>query len=365
VVVENATTPAYSPTGHLLFERDGALWAMRFDVASSAVSGHASPLLAATSLAAPLYGSLPYRLSPSGTLAYMPREFDEKRVLAVARDGSERALELPPGAYATPRVSRDGRRLLLERSQSVEAFDFERGTFSQIARGTTGTSFPLWAGDDRSVLLRRTTLPIWVASDGSGRGGSLPGGSINDYPASPGLDPDTILTVRIGRETAGDIVLTSVSGAVPERILLASKAYEGAPQLSPDGRWLLYQSNESGQPEIYVRDFPALERAWQVSEGGGAQPRWSRDGREIYLRGGGKIVAASFDGNMAEPRLGRPTALFTDEFDFGPGITSPNYDVMADGRFVFLRLTPLSGRIHVVLDWLPELERRIAAAGAR
>jgi eukaryotic-like serine/threonine-protein kinase len=365
VVVENATTPAYSPTGHLLFERDGALWAMRFDVGSAAVSGHATQVLAATALAAPLYGSLPYRLSPSGTLAYMPREFDEKRVLVVARDGSERPLDLPPAAYATPRVSRDGRRLLLERSQSVEAFDFERGTRTQIVRGSFGTSFPHWSGDDQRVLLRRATLPIWVASDGSGRGGSVPGGSINDYPASPGPDPDTVLTVRIAPETAGDILLVSISGAAPERILLASPAYEGAPQLSPDGHWLLYQSNESGQPEIYVRDYPALARAWQVSEGGGAQPRWSRDGREIYSRGGGKIVAASFDGRGSEPRLGRPTALFADEYDFGPGITSPNYDVTADGRFVFFRRTPLSGRIHVVLDWLPELERRIAAGGAR
>jgi Tol biopolymer transport system component len=365
VVVENATTPAYSPTGHLLFERDGALWAMRFDVASGAVSGHATLLLPATWLASPLYGSLPYQLSPAGTFAYMPSEFDEKRVLVVARDGSERPLELPPGAYATPRVSHDGRRLLVERSQSVEAFDFERGTFSQIARGTMGTSFPHWSGDDRRVLLRRTTLPIWVASDGSGRSGNVRGGTINDYPGSPGLDPDTVLTVRISPETAGDILLVSITGAEPERALLASKAYEGAPQLSPDGRWLLYQSNESGQPEIYVRDYPALARAWQVSEGGGAQPRWSRDGREIYSRGGGKVVAASFDGRASEPRLGRPTALFADEYDFGPGITSPNYDVMADGRFVFFRRTPLSGRIHVVLNWYAELRRLVDAGGAR
>ena len=365
VVVEKATTPAYSPTGHLLFERDGALWAMRFDAASATVSGHATELLPSTSLAAPLYGSLPYRLSPSGTMAYMPSEFDEKRILAVARDGSEQPLDLPPGAYATPRVSGDGRRLLLERSQSIEALDLERGTRTQMVRGVFGASFSSWSADDRRVLFRRTNLPVWVASDGSGRGGDIPRGTINDYPSSAGPDPDTVLTVRITPETAGDVVLVSIAGAEPERILLASPGYEGAPQLSPDKRWLLYQSNESGQPEVYVRDFPALERAWQVSEGGGVQPRWSRDGREIYSRGGGKIMAASFDGRGSEPRLGKPSALFADEYDFGPGITSPNYDVLADGRFVFFRRTQVSGRIHVVLDWLPELERRIASGGAR
>ena len=365
VVVENASTPVVSPTGHLLFERDGAVWAMAFDPARAAVSGAATQVLPESSLASPLYGSLPYRLSPTGTLVTMPREFDEKRVVAVTRDGGERALDLPPGAYGVPRVSRDGRRLLLEGSRTVEVLDVERGTRTRIAVGTFGTSFATWDLDSRRILLRRQTVPSWVAADGSGRGGALPGATINDYPAAPGPEPDTMLTVRIAPETAGDILVTSITGASPERVILATPAYEGAPQLSPDGRWLVYQSNESGEPEIYVRAYPALERAWQVSEGGGAQTRWSRDGREIYYRGGGRLFAASFDGGSAEPRLGRPTALFADEYDFGPGITTPNYDVTPDGRFVFLRRTPSSGRLDVVLDWLPELERLIAAGGAR
>jgi hypothetical protein len=262
-------------------------------------------------------------------------------------------------------VSRDGRRLLLEGSQTLEVFDFERGTRTQIARGTFGTSFANWTSDNRRILLRRQTVPVWVATDGSGRGGAIPGMTINDYPGSPGLDPDSMLTVRIRPETAGDILLTSINGAFPERALLATPAYEGGPELSPDGRWLLYQSNESGQPEIYVRAYPALERAWQVSEGGGAQTHWSRDGREIYYRGDRRIMAASFDGRLEEPRLGRPTTLFADEYDFGPGITSPNYDVTPDGRFIFFRRTPNSGRLQVVLNWLPELQRVIAAGGAR
>ena len=114
-----------------------------------------------------------------------------------------------------------------------------------------------------------------------------------------------------------------------------------------------------------VRAYPALERAWQVSEGGGAQTRWSRDGREIYYRSDGRLFAATFDGSGDEPRLGRPTALFADEYDFGPGIPAPTQSVTPDGRFVFLRRTPSSGRLPVVLGWLPELERLIAAGGAR
>jgi serine/threonine-protein kinase len=364
IVMEPASTPVISATGHLLFEREGAIWAVPFDSSRAAASGRAVEVLAAASLAPPLYGSLPYRLSRSGTLLYMPREFEEKRVLTVARDGSERALDLPPSQYVLPRVSPDGRRVLLERSQTIEALDVARGTRTQIASGTFGNSFGMWSDDGR-IVFRRHTVPVWVAADGSGRGGPLLGATIDDYPSAPGPEPGTVLTVRIRPETAGDILLRSIDGDPRERTLLGSAAYEGGAQLSPDRRWLVYQSNESGEPEIYVRAYPALDRAWQVSEGGGAQVRWSRDGREIYYRGGGRFMAAAFDGRSAEPRLGRPFALFADEFDFGPGITAPNYDVTPEGRFIFLRRTTASGRIRVALDWLPELERRIAAAGSR
>jgi serine/threonine-protein kinase len=365
VVLEHASTPVLSPTGHLLFEREGAVWAMAFDPARVAVSGRPTQILTASALAGPLYGSLGFRLSPSGTLVYMPREFDQKRVLSVTRDGSERALDVPPGSYGTPRVSGDGRRLLLEDARTVQLLAFERGTRTQIARMTFGTSFANWSSDDQRIVFRRQATPVWIAADGSGRGGAVPGATIHDYPSPPGPDPDSILMVRVRPETAGDILLFSLSGAFPERTLITSPAYEGGPELSPDGPWLVYQSNESGEPEIYVRAYPGLERSWQVSEGGGAQTRWSPDGREIYYRSGGRFMAAAFDGRSAEPRLGRPAVLFADEYDSGPGITSPNYDVMPDGRFIFFRATPASGRLHVVLDWLPELERLVAAGGVR
>jgi serine/threonine-protein kinase len=363
-VVVRASTPVLSPTGHLLFERDEAVWAIAFDPERAAASGQATQLLPPTTFASPLYGSLAYRLSSAGTLADLPRRFDDKRVLSIARDGGERALDLPPGPYGIPRISGDGRRLLLEGSRTLEALDFERGTRTRGAGGTFGTSFATWSSDSERIVYRPFTVPVWVATDGSGRGGAVPSASINDYAAGPGPDPDSILIVKIRPETAGDVFAYSLTGAFPPREPIATPAYEGGPELSPDRRWLVYQSNESGAPEIYVRRYPELDRAWQVSEGGGAQVRWSRDGREIYYRGGGEIMAASFDGSGAAPHLGRPTALFVDEFDFGPGITSPNYDVTPDGRFIFLRRTAFSGRTHVTLNWRPELRRLLAAGGA-
>jgi hypothetical protein len=95
------------------------------------------------------------------------------------------------------------------------------------------------------------------------------------------------------------------------------------------------------------------------------QVRWSPSGREIYYRGRGQIMAVAFDGKVAEPALGRPAALFADVYDFGQGISIPNYDVTREGRFLMLRRTTQGGTLKVVLNWTEELKRALAKGGPR
>ena len=157
----------------------------------------------------------------------------------------------------------------------------------------------------------------------------------------------------------------SMSGAFEPKPLIVTPAYDGGAQLSPDGRWLLYQSDASGRAEIYVRRYPALDRQWQVSEGGGVQARWSRNNREIYYRGGGRIVAVSLDASGAEPVFGKPTALFTDDYDFGGGASIANYDVTPDGRFIMIRRGANGGKLHLVANWTDELKQILASGGVQ
>jgi Tol biopolymer transport system component len=193
----------------------------------------------------------------------------------------------------------------------------------------------------------------------------VPAGLISDYPAAAGPDPDSILDVRIQPETSGDIFLLSISGRFQPKPLLATPAYEGGPELSPDRRWILYQSNGSGQPEIYVRRYPAMDRQWQVSEGGGVQARWSGTGREIYYRGGPRMMAVAFNSSGVEPTFGKPVALFADEYDFGQVLSIPNYDVTRDGRFIMLRRGSHGSSLRVVIQWAGELKQILAAGGVR
>jgi serine/threonine-protein kinase len=363
VVLEGAITPVWSPTGHLLFGREGALWAVPFDPVQARPLGAAVRVIPPGIVGSVRAGSLGFQLSANGTLVYFPATFDSKRLVSVARDGAELPLALPPGSYGNPRISPDGRRVAIESGGSaIEVIDLVRGTRAIAVPAAPGTAFPMWTADGARLLFRRFSL-FWVAADGSGKGGAIAGGDYSISAASVGPDAGTLIAIVVRPETAGDIYLMSIDGAFPAKPLLATPAYEGSPHLSPDRRWLVYQSNESGQPEIYVRRYPELDRAWPVSEGGGVQVRWSPSGREIYYRGAGRIMVVAFDGRGVEPVLGRPEALFADAYDFGQGITIPNYDVTREGRFLMLRRGTQGGSLKVVLNWTEELKRALAKGG--
>ena len=366
VVVERATTPVWSPTGHLLFAREGAVWAVPFDPDAAAVRGTAVPVIPSGVVGNVRWGSLGFQLSANGTLLFVPRDLDDKRFVSVGRDGSELPLGLPLGSYGNPRISPDGRRVAVEREGSaIDSVDLARGTRSVLVPAALGTLFVMWNGDGSRLVLRRFYAPFWAAADGSGRTGVVPGGDVNTSPVSAGPDPDSFIGIRLRPDTGGDLYLFSIDGAYPPKPLVATPAYEGSPHLSPDNRWLVYQSNASGQAEIYVRRYPELDRAWPVSEGGGVQVRWSPTGREIFYRGGGQMMAVAFDGAGAEPVLGRPTPLFADVYDFGQGLSIPNYDVTRDGRFLMLQRAAHGGTLRVVLHWTEELKRTLAKGGAR
>jgi len=365
VVIERAGTPVWSPTGHLLFARDGAVLAVPLDPSTGTPRGTATPIMAAGAIEPIASGQMGLTLSSTGTLLSSPAGFTDARVVSVGRDGAASVLDLPSGRYANPRISPDGRRLLVESGENIEALDLARGTLARLASATMSTVFSTWSADGKRVVFRRFSSPFWVAGDGSGITGPVAGGIVSDFPSSPGPDSDSFVALRVRPETSGDIFLMSISGAFEPKPLIVTPAYEGGAQLSPDGRWLLYQSDASGRPEIYVRRYPSLDRQWQVSDGGGIQARWSRNTREIYYRSGRRIVAATLDTSGADPAFGKPVGLFADDYDFGAGASIANYDVTADGRFIMIRRGVNGGKLRVVINWTDELKQILASGGVQ
>ncbi len=363
VVVERARTPVWSPTGHLLFARDDAILAVAFDQGTGMPRGTATPIMPSGAIESRAGGQMGLMLASTGTLLAMPAGFTDTRVVSVGRDGSARALDLPSGRFRSPRISPDGRRLLVENGEHIEALDLARGTLAQLT--TVLSFFSTWSADGKRVVFWRFSSPFWVAGDGSGGSGSVPGGILTDMPSSPGPDPDSFFATRIRPETSGDIFLMSISGAFEPKPLIATPAHEGGAQLSPDGRWLLYQSEASGRPEIYVRRYPSLDRQWQVSDGGGIQARWGGNTREIYYRSGRRMVAAALDASGTQPVFGKPVALFADDYDFGVASNNANYDVTADGRFIMIRRGVNGGKLRVVVNWTEELKHILASGGVQ
>ncbi|HXK08976.1 MAG TPA: protein kinase [Vicinamibacteria bacterium] len=360
VVVEGATSAQWSPTGHLLFEREGAILAVPLDAANVRVTGAATPVLPSGRVGRTTSGLLAFTVGANGSLLFVPPDFDVERLVLVARDGSVRPFGLPHGAYSSPQISPDGRRVLISNGwSSLEVLTLARGTRELLTENAPGTFLGVWNRDGTRVAFRRHAI-FWRATDGSDRQGEVKGSAGTDYPTGAGPDPDSILVVRTRTETSGDVYLLSLSGSFAPRPLIASRAYEGGAQLSPDGRWLAYSSNETGSFGIRLRRFPELDRRWDVSEGSGTQPRWSPSGQELYYRDGFNLMAVSFDGRLPDPLLGKPQALFPDEYDVGLSTTIPMYDVTRDGRFLMMRREPGSGHLRIVLNWTTELKRILA-----
>ena len=366
VVMEGATSPHWSPTGHLLFARAGALFAVAFDPISLKVTGTATPVIAKGLIATTVMGGLAVRVSQTGDLVYVPIGYRASRVVSVGRDGSAAALPFPRERLMNPRVSPSGRIVSVEvQSLRIDAYDLERQTVSRLTPETPGTVFSLWTRDESAIAYKRFNVPYWAASDGSGRAGAIPNGVTNDFTAGAGPDPDTVLSTRVSPKTSADIMLLSISGKFEPKPLIAGPAYEGGAQLSRDGCWLLYVSSESGRLETQVRRYPSLNRSWRISSGLGVQPRWRPDGREIYYRDGENLVAVAFDGSGDEPVIGKPTALFKDEYDLGQGVTIAAYDVMPDGRFIMLSRDAKGEGLRLILNWTEELLEIIARGGVQ
>jgi Tol biopolymer transport system component len=148
-------------------------------------------------------------------------------------------------------------------------------------------------------------------------------------------------------------MLAPVEGGAPHAFL-STQFDEQQGAFSPDGKWVAYQSNESGPFEVYVRPFPGPGGVWQISAGGGASPRWARDGKELYyIAPGGRMMAVAIGNTAAKIAAGRPVPLFT-AHSLVVVPNRPQYDVTRDGRFLLsTEAAANSAPITLLQNWRP------------
>ena len=217
--------------------------------------------------------------------------------------------------------------------------DLARKTFPRLtSNATAGNSYPVWTPDGTRVVFRTLTGLAWIAADGSGRSEAIAGTSANDIPTSVSPDGETLAFLRMNGETSADIYGLSLRGEPNPRPVVKGPAYEGGAQFSPNGRWLAYVSDESGQPQVYVRPFPGPGGpVIPVSTQGGTQPRWSRNGKELFYRTENRMMVVDVTDTLrsdalATARALRPTLLLQHRRDDAQLRCESGWAALSDGK---------------------------------
>ena len=237
--------------------------------------------------------------------------------------------------------------------------DIERATFTRLTSAdTVGNTYAVWT-PDRHVVFRTVTGLRLIDPDAAGHAQAIPGTSGADIPSSVSPDGQTLAFVRQTPETGGDLYALSLHGDPHPRPFVKTSGYDGGGQFSPDGHWMAYASNESGQFEVYVHPYPGPDRKRQVSGQGGTHPKWNPNGKELFYRNGNKMMVVDVSRRDGDLMLGQPRVLFEQRYAFGAA-TIAGYDVSSDGqRFVMVKDDSSSGRLNIVINWFEELKRLV------
>jgi serine/threonine-protein kinase len=354
---------------------------VRFDLARRAVAG--DPVRVVDGMAVAPTGTLNVVVTTAGTLVSVPAgtEGAPLRTLAfVDRQGRDTPLPAPARPYDSVRLSPDGTRIAVsirDQENDIWTWDLARQTLARLTFDADMDICPVWTPDSRRVVFasaRTGAYNLYARDvDGAARDVRLTAGANTQVPGSVTPDGTRVIAHEVRPQTKSDLVrfaLTPGDGAGPAAAegLVETPFEEWNGEISPDGRFIAYQSEESGQSEIYVRPSRSDATArWQVSSGGASEPVWTQGGRELIYRDAAlRLTAVAVDTTGPVLRPGRPSTLAVTVDSLG--VAWRSYDVSSDGqRFLVLRRlaerprdTSPAGFV-VVQHWLEELTRLVPA----
>jgi serine/threonine-protein kinase len=358
----DGATPRYLPTGHMAYLLDRKLVAVPFDLDSLRITG--SPFTVVD-------GAASFSFSDDGTLIYddaAPSNILASTLVWVNRDGSVSPLPLRVAQYDHPRLSPDGRSIIVykqeEGDRNLWLYDIARDTLSKFTL-TSPSDWPVWTGDGRSVIYGSsragTQYDIFSKPvDGSNAERTLLSRPLTQIPRAAARSADVLILEETYADKPNALWRMSLRQPGQPQPLFDAPAGEMMPTLSPDGRWMGYVSSRSGRNEVYVRPATGTGSTWPISNDGGAEPVWSANGRELFYRENDKMVVVDVTASESLS-FGKPRTLFEGSYMFGK-TEGQEFDVSPDSsRFLMLKpQQPLTATpLNVRVNWFDELRQHV------
>jgi eukaryotic-like serine/threonine-protein kinase len=364
-----------------VFHRQSALWAVPFDVGRLQVRGTPAPVVENVRVEGG--GAVQYAVSAGGTLAYIaaaPGQEAARPLVWLTRDGREVPLPAPAREYISVRLSPDGTRVAVGTGSTdatrpgadVWVTEIARGTLTRITSNAQ-SSDPVWSPDGRSLVFtsRETGQQQLVRRSADGSGEAVVVATFErpiTFVQATAWLRDGSLLVQVETVDGSDIGLMPADGSAPWRAIVMTPAYETLPAVSPDGRWLAYVSNETGQVQVYVQPLAGSAGTRVQVPGMGHSPTWSGNGTElVYLRGGPPTevmrIAVRPGREPGTLALGDPEVAANFRY-FTRRAPTQQYDATASGdRLLFigsgLEDTEHDRQIRIVINWFDELRRLV------
>jgi len=360
------TAPKYVRSGHIAFARSGVLYAVPFDVKSLEVTGPAREVQDPVSS----FGSdgrAYYAVTATGSLIYLEAkpESSARALVWVDRNGKVEPTGIEGRAFEHPRISPDGTRIALtirDANSDIWTIDIARRALTRVTFEAGEDESPVWTPDGRYVTYAATRSAQPRATyrkpaDNSGAEERLFVTKTHQHLS--GWTPDGKILISEEADPTFGLYVGTLGDKIVKSYLQTQFA-EAAAQVSPDGTWILYSSNESGRTEVYAQAFPGPGGRVSVSVDGGGEPRWAPNGREIFYRQGDRMMAVPVEYTPAL-KAGQPKVLFEGRFT-RIGWATANYDLSPDGkRFLMIKGedTAPPTQIHLVVNWADELRRLV------
>jgi dipeptidyl aminopeptidase/acylaminoacyl peptidase len=373
----------YLPSGHVIYMHEGTLFAVPFDAKRLEVTGQAAPVLEGVVNNTNTAGAQ-FSFSEAGNLVYVPGHGSAVAgsVYWMERDGKFQPLRESPANYVSPAFSPNGKQLAMEifdgKRNDIWVYEWGRDTLTRITFASEPSRVPVWTPDGQRITYSSQEKGVanlyWKRSDGSGDAQRLTESKSVQYGQSWRPDGKVLAFTQYNPDTRGDIMTLPMEGNEKSgwkpgepRVFLNSPYDEMSPAFSPDGRWLAYASNESGNYEVYVRPFPGPGGKWQISTGGGQFPKWSRNGKELFYRTqDSKLMVAAYTASgdsfvAGKPQLWSP-GQFINFVNLGPFY---NFDLHPDGKRFAVVKTPGPGegtpvnKVTFIFNFFDELRRKV------